>query len=168
LLELLTAIFQWTAAPVELDTLVGVVAELWNLKDGTENRENPDARPAFENLADRRISIAKDFDNRLYLETLWSEITQLSPRHCAALLLNLKDEQGNCAIDLWVITGVASFEQIAGALDKSAEWLAEIWNHLPIDDERIAGILGLARQQIINLRKTARLRLARRMNELGF
>jgi DNA-directed RNA polymerase specialized sigma24 family protein len=168
LLELLTAIFQWTAAPIELDALVGVIAELWNIKDDTDKTESQDSRPAFENVADTRVSIARDFDNRLYLETLWGEIRQLSPRHCAALLLNLKDEQGNCAIDLFILTSVASFAELAAVLDKSTEWLAQIWNHLPIDDETIAKHLGLARQQVINLRKTARLRLARRLNELGF
>jgi hypothetical protein len=168
LMELLTAIFKWTTAPVELDALVGIVADLWNIKDEAAPKENADAKPLFENLADPRISIARDFDHKIYLEKLWSEIKLLSPRHAAALLLNLKDEQGGSAIDLFLFTGVATFEQIACVLDKSEVWLSEIWNHLPIDDESIAGHLGLARQQIINLRKTARLRLARRMNELGF
>jgi hypothetical protein len=166
--ELLTAIFKWTAAPVELDVLVSIVAELWNIKDEAAQKEQEDAKPLFENLPDRRVSVARNFDHRVYLQTLWSEITQLSPRHAAALLLNLKDEQGGSAIDLFLFTGVATFAQLASVLEQSEEWLAEIWNHLPTDDESIAGHLGLARQQIINLRKTARLRLARRMNELGF
>jgi hypothetical protein len=168
LMELLTAIFKWTAAPVELDALVGIVADLWHIKDDAAQKENAEAKPLFENLPDTRISFAKDFDHRVYLEKLWGEINQLSPRHAAALLLNLKDEQGGSAIDLFLFTGVATFEQIACALDKSEAWLSEIWNHLPIDDESVARHLGLVRQQVINLRKTARLRLARRMNELGF
>jgi hypothetical protein len=168
LIELLTAIFKWTAAPVELDALVGIVANLWNIKDEAVQKENADAKPLFENLPDRRVSFARDFDHRIYLEKLWGEISQLSPRHAAALLLNLKDEKGGSAIDLFLFTGVATFKQLACALDKPQEWLSEIWNHLPIDDESIAKHLGLARQQVINLRKTARLRLARRMNELGF
>jgi hypothetical protein len=166
--QLLTAIFKWTAAPVELDVLVGIVADLWNIKDEAVQKENKDAKPLFENLPDKRLSIAKHFDHKVYLQSLWGEITQLSPRHATALLLNLKDEQGGSAIDLFLFTGIATFAQLASALDQSEEWLAEIWNHLPIDDESIAGHLGLARQQVINLRKTARLRLARRMNELGF
>jgi hypothetical protein len=34
---------------------------------------------------------------------------------------------------------------------------------LPLDDATIAGLLGLTRQQVINLRKSARERLARRL-----
>jgi hypothetical protein len=44
-----------------------------------------------------------------------------------------------------------------------AEELARMWNDLPIDDMRIATRLGIKRQQVINLRKAARARLARRL-----
>ena len=40
---------------------------------------------------------------------------------------------------------------------------AELWNDLPLEDSAIAQLLGITRQQVINLRKTARERLARRM-----
>ena len=44
-----------------------------------------------------------------------------------------------------------------------AEELAGMWNSLPLDDRGIAERLGITRQQVINLRKSARARLARRM-----
>jgi hypothetical protein len=43
------------------------------------------------------------------------------------------------------------------------EELTEIWNALPLDDVAIAAHLGVTRQQVINLRKSARERLVRRM-----
>jgi hypothetical protein len=45
--------------------------------------------------------------------------------------------------------------------------LSEIWGRLPVDDHTIAERLGLTRQQVINLRKSARARLARRMASLN-
>jgi hypothetical protein len=45
----------------------------------------------------------------------------------------------------------------------SAENLAAIWNDLPLEDIRIAELLQLTRQQVINARKSARERLARRL-----
>jgi len=45
--------------------------------------------------------------------------------------------------------------------------LNEIWSDLPLDDMTIAGRLDLTRQQIINLRKSTRLRLSRRMNNMS-
>ena len=43
--------------------------------------------------------------------------------------------------------------------------LAALWPDLPLEDAAIAERLGLTRQQVINLRKSARARLGRRMRE---
>lgn len=161
--QLLEAIFEWTGHSIELDELVGIVAQAWKIKDHQVENEIGEGE-----TADPRISIAKDVDRRIYLQKLWGEITQMSSRNCAALLLNLKDDQRASAIDLFLITGVASFKEIADALDRSQQWLSEIWNYLPIDDAAIARQLGITRQQVINLRKSARLRLAKRMSDRGF
>jgi hypothetical protein len=60
--------------------------------------------------------------------------------------------------------GVASFREVAEALETTPEELAGLWNRLPLEDLEIATRLGLERQQVINLRCTARERLARREN----
>ncbi len=158
--ELVAAILELAGGPVELDEMVGLVALVWGIREHTEVE--------IENVADRRAHPASELDQRIYIERLWNEIAQLSPRHVGALLLNLKEEQGANSLDIFLLTGAASFKQIADAMGQSEEWLAEIWNQLPIDDAKIAEHLGLIRQQVINLRKTARLRLARRMDELGY
>jgi hypothetical protein len=44
-----------------------------------------------------------------------------------------------------------------------AEEFANLWNELPLEDASIASLLGVTRQQVINLRKSARERLTRRM-----
>jgi hypothetical protein len=47
-----------------------------------------------------------------------------------------------------------------------AQEFAKLWNNLPLEDTTIAQNLGVTRQQVINLRKSARERLARRMSAL--
>lgn len=168
--NLLLALFEWLGQPIELDQLVGIVAELRGIKDrpAKSDEQNENAESALARLADPRANVAKTFDQRRYLEALWNEIIQLSPRHCTALLLNLKDERGASATDLFIFTGVVKFPQLAAALSLSEEELAQLWNQLPLDDLTIAARLGLTRQQVINLRQSARTRLARRMNQLGY
>jgi DNA-directed RNA polymerase specialized sigma24 family protein len=166
--ELLTAVFKWSGRAVELDELVNIVAEAWKIKDRPSWGEAGDERAALEYKGDGHPRADGEVYRRAYLEKLWVEIRRMSPAHCAALLLNLRDARGACAIELFLITGVASFAQLAGAVGRTEEWLAAIWNRLPVDDLTIAEHLGLNRQQVINLRKSARLRLARRMGELGF
>jgi hypothetical protein len=43
------------------------------------------------------------------------------------------------------------------------ESFAELWNDLPLEDAKIAELLGLTRQQVINARKSGRERLTRRL-----
>jgi hypothetical protein len=94
---------------------------------------------------------------------LWEELRRLPLKQRVALLLNLRDHQGEGCIALFPAIGIASFRQLAEALDLEAEKLAEIWNELPLDDARIADLLQLTRQQVINARKSARRRLERRL-----
>lgn len=166
--ELLSAIFSWTNAPVEIDLLTSICAALWNVTDETVAIDQPKTSETGEEraqiqIADARPDAYTETERRDYLQRLWNEILELPTRQRAAVLLNLKDENGRGAIDLWLVVGVATAEKIAAALEMSVEKFAELWNHLPLDDNRIAEILGLTRQQVINLRKSARERLTRRM-----
>jgi hypothetical protein len=147
---------------------VGIVAEVCQIKDQRVSSETDDARITLENIADERRHIDREVDRRMYLERLWGEISRMDPDHRAALLLNLRDAQGACAIDLFLITGVASFKQLADAIGQTEQWLATIWNRLPVDDLTIAAHLGVGRQRVINLRKFARRHLAKRMAAIGF
>ena len=66
-------------------------------------------------------------------------------------------------IELWPQSGVASLADLARALELTEANLGELWPTLPRDDQWIAAQLGVTRRQVINLRKCARKRLARRL-----
>ena len=102
-------------------------------------------------------------EQRIFLQRTWEEVGELPAHQRAALLLNLRDETGRGCIALFVITGVATLAQLATALEMSGEQFAALWNDLPLEDLRVAALLGLTRQQVINARKSARERLARRL-----
>jgi RNA polymerase sigma factor (sigma-70 family) len=165
--ELLTTIFEHLKNPVEIDELVKLVAEVCGIKDRTTsvhgNEETSDN--LSELLPDTRTDIELEFEQRSYLKKLWSQVCELPEKQRAALLLNLKDAQGGCGLALFPLTGTANFGHLAQALLMSIEELAELWSELPLDDLRIAAMLGLTRQQVINLRKSARERLARRLKD---
>jgi DNA-directed RNA polymerase specialized sigma24 family protein len=118
-------------------------------------------------VPDPRSNAAVEVEQRFQLRALWKEIRQLPHRQCAALILNLRDEQGRSAVALLPLTGTASMRQIAAALAIPAARFAQLWNRLPIDDAAIAELLGVTRQQVVNLRKAARERLVRRMKTIS-
>jgi hypothetical protein len=155
---LLAAIFDYAGGALPLDALVNAVAGLWGIEDREERDDDALAR-----VIDRRAGAADELEARQYLCLLWEEISQLPLRQRAALLLSLKEEHGRSLLALLPLMGIASMRQIAEALEITAAQLAELWQQLPLDDARIAARLQLTRQQVINLRKSARARLARRM-----
>jgi DNA-directed RNA polymerase specialized sigma24 family protein len=165
--ELLTRVFEQLQSPVEMDDLVKLVADVCGIKDRALPADSGEETPVnlSELLPDTRTDIELEFEQRSYLKKLWSQICELPERQRTALLLNLKDVQGGCGIGLFPLTETATFRQLAQALLMSVEELSELWNDLPLDDLRIAALLGITRQQVINLRKSARERLARRLKD---
>ena len=154
----LAAFFEHCAKPVALELLVDTMAGLWHVVDV------PAAAVAGGTEA---ISPQKAAEWRELLTELWRQILLLRPLQRRALLLNLRDAETSHALSLFVFTGIASFDDIADALGITPAALETIWNDLPFNDLRIAEMLQLTRQQVIDLRKSARERLTRRLRKSG-
>jgi hypothetical protein len=111
-------------------------------------------------LAD--ASAETQLDRRRLTARAWSEIVALPFRHRIALLLSLRDGDGGL---LWAFAAsrAVTVREIAQALEMREDELTALWPDLPWADRRIAALLGCTRQQVINLRASARKRLARRL-----
>lgn len=165
--DLLTTIFEVTHAPLELDELTALVAGFWGIEDHQAESLNADTDVPFERQVGVDTNLAAITEQRQLLQRLWGEICQLPRRQRVALLLNLKNPHGINVITLLPATGIATFEQIAQALEIPPAEFEELWADLPLDDLHLAAYLGATRQQVINLRKTARERLLKRMSALS-
>lgn len=165
LVDLLTTTFEQLQSPVVLDDLVGLIADLQGIKENVASLPADEQRinGLHEQLTAPQASVVTELEQHVHLEKLWAEIRQLPLRHRAALLLNLKDRQGDSVIALLPVTRIATIRQIAEVLAFTPEHFAHVWNELPWDDLTIAKHLQLTRQQIINLRQSARARLRRRL-----
>ena len=163
LADAVAAIFDYAGGPVEFDDLVSTVAALQGISDHPLESLADDDEAGAELLATSDADPAWRTEKRMFLQRLWEELQQLPKNQRAALLLNLKDASGSGCITLFPATGIATVRQLAAALELSPDTFAEIWNDLPVEDARIAELLGLTRQQVINARKSGRERLARRL-----
>jgi RNA polymerase sigma factor (sigma-70 family) len=162
LAETVTSIFNYLNAPVDFDELVSSVATIQGITDQpleslTDDEDAVHEPPAPEPDQAWRI------EKRMFLQRLWEELQQLPRNQRAALLLNLKDASGFSSITLFPATGIATVRKLAEVLEIGVEDFAAVWNDLPLEDMRIAELLGLTRQQVINSRKSGRERLARRL-----
>jgi hypothetical protein len=155
--DALETILNASAKPLLVDHVVQLLADLWSVVDLRMS--------SGKLVGEAAASPATQLERREYLATLWREIRDLRGPQRAALLLNLRDGDGGNAAALFVLMEVATIDEVAQAMDVTPERLAKVWNDLPLDDLAIASILGTSRQQVINLRKSARERLARRMRQ---
>jgi hypothetical protein len=150
----LLAVFRIAGGPLELDALVDLAAELW----GEELDRRVGAKPGGE-LHLVTPPVEDEIDQRRYAAQVWKEIVALPLRQRLALLLNMKAD----GADVFLLFAGVSFRAMAAALEMPAEEFAALWGKLPLDDNAIAARLALTRQQVINLRKSARKRLANRI-----
>ena len=159
----LATIFNEVGAPIDLDELVSFMATLIGIRNQPVESLADDDDSASVVPTSEQPDQAWQVEKRMFLQRLWEELQQLPANQRAALLLNLKDASGQGCITLFPATGIASLKQLADVLQLSAEEFAKLWNDLPLEDSRIAELLGLTRQQVINARKSGRERLARRL-----
>jgi hypothetical protein len=159
----LAAIFDCLGSPVEFDKLVSALAALLQFEDQPiESIDQIKDTTGFEASVGQSDASWR-VEKRIFLQRLWDEVRQLPLNQRAALLLNLRDTEGKGGIALFPSLRIATLHQLAEALEMSTEKLAGMWNELPLEDARIAELLQLTRQQVINVRKAARKRLTRRL-----
>lgn len=138
-----------------LASALGVTGRSEDLPEGVPSPLSMSSSPSY--------GVQHHMEQREWLTQLWTEIVLLPRNQRVALLLNLRDHNGDSALQLFPSMGIASLRQIAATLEMPANDMAEIWRRLPVSDLEIASMLSLTRQQIVNLRKSARERLVRRM-----
>jgi DNA-directed RNA polymerase specialized sigma24 family protein len=163
--HLIAAVLARLDAPIELDRLVDALANVMGVVEIRAVTQGADEDVlALERVADPSPDRLRELADREALEGLWREVIALPVNQRVALLMNLRDPDGGAALHAIPATGIATRAQLAELLDVTALDLDELWDELPLDDLKIGGRLGLTRQQVINLRKSARARLARRID----
>jgi hypothetical protein len=166
--RLVAAALERFGAPCRFEDLVEALAGVLDVRDDVAEpllagRDESDSAPAAPEISDAAPGADQSLAARQALALLWSEIARLPARQRAALLLNLRDDGGGEMTGALLATGVVDLPALAAALELGTDEVGALLPNLPLEDLRIAERLGLTRQQVINLRKSARLRLARRM-----
>jgi DNA-directed RNA polymerase specialized sigma24 family protein len=159
--NLANAIFENAGGPVEFDLLVLAMAKLTGV--GDSGKIDTTQSMILETVADQKKGPSEQLELRMNMQKLWSEICVLPNRQRFTMIVGLQDESGRTLLPLLPLLQIATIPEIAEQIGYSEVELAEIWPQLPMDDLTISGILNITRQQVINLRKSARERLTRKM-----
>ena len=159
---LIAAILTGLAGSISLERLVEALEVVTGSRVRTAASERQGLALA-EQLADPRPAIVEVLQHREVLVRAWRESVALPPRQRIALLMNLRDADGGSLLQMLPATGVVTLAEVATALGLEVAALERLWMDLPVDDLTIAARISATRQQVINLRKAARARLARRL-----
>jgi RNA polymerase sigma factor (sigma-70 family) len=154
--EMLFALHQ---APAFLDDLVAVACAVLEITEPTATSE---LEPLIESCPSPDKNALQHMEDRAFVRLVWTAVLELPQRHRAALLLNF-NERNEDLLAMLPVMRIASIREIAETLGFSADEFAAVWHELPWDDQRIAEHLGLTRQQVINLRQSARQTLRRKL-----
>lgn len=152
-------VFEHVRRPVDLERLVETIAKWSGLSRGSQ----PASR--IEHIDDA-VSIESSLVSRSLLAEVWREVRLLPARQRIALLLGLRDDNDSPITNLLTALRIVTFEELAAAVGMDSDELAVLWDRLPLPDAVIAERLEVSRQQVINLRKSARERLGRRLPSL--
>lgn len=163
--KFLGALFERAGGPIGFDEVVEIAAETWQIHDSPVESIDTGGLETDRQFTSPEPRVDLALEQRVFFEQVWREVCQLPVLQRAALLLNLRDSSDGGVISFLPFLGVASREELARLLELPHEDFQKLWNELPLDDSRIAEMFGITRQQVINLRKTARERLARRTRE---
>jgi hypothetical protein len=162
---LLNIILTKAGAPLEVDDVVSVVAELLGV---TDQQSRTSLAQGVNNEAPTTRDVAfviptSAAEQRLYIERMWVEVAQLPRPQRVALLLALRDDRGESLLALLSDERVITVRRIAAILEMGLNEIGDIWGELPLDDAKIGAMLDVRPRQVASLRLAARRRLARRL-----
>ncbi len=161
--KLLCATFTGAQAPIDLNDVVTLAAEILGVSD------EPVSIADYMDSAD--VGLADDFNDpldviaqRLLLRRIWKEIVQLPLKQRVSLLLAVKDEDRTSIAVLLTEIRIASVSEIGAAVGMTVNEFARLLPELPLSDMAISKRLGVSRQQILNGRYMGRLQLRAKVN----
>jgi hypothetical protein len=165
--ELVDLVLAEAGAPLRFDDLVALFHRRSVPQVEMQRSATPDEDDNCREWEDLPAG-AESAETQAYLrdvtERMWRSILDMPLEHRRALLLNLKGADGG---DLQLVDylKLASQTDIARCLQIDVRKFEELWPHLPLDDNAIAQMFGVRRQQVINWRSCARERLRRDLKD---
>ncbi|BCM88354.1 hypothetical protein IAD21_00185 [Abditibacteriota bacterium] len=165
--HVLNSMLHWLGGPAVFDTVVEATGCWCGIEEHSEVslfQPSEEGFAAFDPVAPA-LSPEQRLLLKEQLRQLWHGITKLSPKHCAALLLNLRDASGRGVLFFFPALGIATFSQIAATMDMDLQQFEALCPRLPLDDSEIGKLYGGGVSSVSVWRSRARTRLLKNIEE---
>jgi RNA polymerase sigma factor (sigma-70 family) len=149
LAKILSDLFEWTSRPLELDTLVKIVAALMNVRDQPHERLDEHSEAYLESPAARETPSAQSrVEEKELLRQLWDTVKQLPAVQRDSYCFLFHDERGWDLFSLLIESEIVSFGDLAQALNRSPQEINRLRSQMPMDGPTAAAELHVTRPQV--------------------
>lgn len=153
-------LFQWIGSPIELDTLVNVVATLLDVKDHPVQSLDDHTLADIETRIDgSTLHSVSRLEEQALLRSLWQALRELSTDQRDVFCFGFEDQSGRDLFTVLLEAEVVTFNELAQELGRSTETIVGLWSRMPMNDEDIAVEMKTTRGQVYKWRFRALQRL---------
>ena len=162
--QVVAELFDWILGPVEIDSLVRMVAYLLDIKDQQlESLDDP-------SLARRDLYFAATQSSESHLEAsellarLWQAVIQLPAEQRDAFAFGFEDAAGQDLFTLLLAAEIVNWDELAHEMGRSVQEVARLHVLMPMDNATVADELRASRENVYKWRFRA---IRRLRTELG-
>jgi RNA polymerase sigma factor (sigma-70 family) len=165
LARIVRELFEWTGAPVELDTLVKTLATILNLID--HPLVSIDAQLDPERFSPTIVSYNSQVEEKEVLSRIWQAVIRLPAEQRDAFCFGFEDERGSDFFSLLIEAQVITLPKLVAVFDRSSAEIIRLRSQMPMDGATIAGELRVSRGQVNKWRFLAVRRLRKELQPPG-
>jgi RNA polymerase sigma factor (sigma-70 family) len=153
-------IFDWIGGPVEIDTLVRIMATLFDVKDRPIESLDDDTKPLLET---RFAASALRSDSALQAKELrsrlWQVVKRLPPEQRDAFSFTFEDDDGEDLFTVLLSSGIVTLLELARVFGRSVEQIILLAERMPMDTPTVVAELNTSRENVYKWRFRAIQRL---------
>ncbi len=159
--RIIAELFEWIGGPIEIDTMVNLLAALLNVKDhSVESIDHDGPYPEPEpRVARTEVSTSSTVEEHDLLRRLWQAVKRFPSEQRDAFCFRFQDDSGNDLFSLLIEFGIATLPQIAQGFNRSAQHIRRLRSLMPMDGATAAAELNASRSQVNKWRYLAVKRL---------
>ncbi len=157
--KLVAEIFSRCEGPIEIDHLVYIIARLHGIKDRLNQSIEGDNQ-SLAQIPDSSVSYYEHLETKEFFLMLWRACCELSLGQRRAFILTSSDYMGESLLHRLLRERVITISQVYQSLDLTREFLASLWDKLPMDAATAAVELGTSAQMIAKWRHRAMRKLS--------
>ena len=162
--RILTELFHMLSGPIELDSLVGAVAVLLDIRDvPVESLDDKTNAWIEARLADSTVTTDSRLGEQALLRQLWEIVKNLPAKQRDTYCFRFENQSGQDLFSLLLDSEIVTLSQLAQEFARPVEEIRRLLSQMPMDSDTVAGELKASSRQVNQWRFYAVQRLEKKL-----